>query len=210
MTTQSLAAPSCPPSVLEWIAWYPDGELPADVRGEIEVHAAECAACRDEIASLAGDAAPAASDAPDGERVFARVQRKIAAHPRRLAAPRARRVWLVRPRVAIAASLVVAAISGTAGIVATQQLRGEPSYETATAGHAAPRDGAHLQVVFRDDVSFAEVSHALRTLGATVESGPSAQGVVELHLAHGADANAAAKRLESGDLRVAQFAQAAP
>ena len=209
--TRKLASATCPQTVLDWIAWYPDGDLAPEVRSEIEVHAAECAACRQEIASLAtegAEAAPAAADVPDASDVFARVMQKLEAHPRRLTPPRTRRVWMVRPSIAVAASLLVAVLSGTAGVVAMRQLN--PAYDQATTSEAPHAQGSHLQVVFREDVSFAEVSHALNVLGATVEAGPSASGVVNLHLQDGADAAAAAARLESGDLRVAQFAQLAP
>ncbi len=203
---------SCPQLVLDWIAWYPDGDLPSEVRGEIEVHAAECGTCRQEIASLSGAASSDADDEPGADRVFARTLRKIEAHPRRAAPTPQRRAWVVRPRLAVAAGLAVALISGTAGIVATQQLAHASTYETATAqaSESHPGVGPHLDVVFRGDASFAEISSAIQALGASVESGPSPNGVVHLHLAQGADAVTAAQRLESGDLHVADFAQPAP
>jgi hypothetical protein len=209
--TRMPANATCPQTVLDWIAWYPDGDLAPEVRSEIEVHAAECGACRREIAALtqeAAEAAPPPDDLPDASDVFARVVNKVEAHPRRLMPPRTRRVWMVRPPIAVAASLLVAVISGTVGVVAMRQL--DSAYEQATTSAEPHAAGPHLQVVFREDVSFAEVSHALRTLGATVESGPTDNGVVNLHLAAGADAVSAASRLESGDLRVAEFAQATP
>ena len=203
---------ACPQTVLDWIAWYPDGDLPADVRSEIETHAAECSACRQEIADLSGDSATGQDEAPGAERVFARTQQKIAAHPRRVAPPAQRNLWIVRPRFAVAAGLAVALISGTAGIVATNQLAMPADYETATVGAVGdhPGVGPHLAVVFRPDASFAEISRAVQALGASVESGPTPAGVVQLHLAAGADPVAAARRLETGDLGVAEFAQPAP
>ncbi|HEY8121054.1 MAG TPA: zf-HC2 domain-containing protein [Myxococcota bacterium] len=202
----------CPQVVLDWIAWYPDGDLPADVRSEIEVHAAECAACRDEIVGLSSDVPLEADADPAGESVFERTLAKIAVHPQRSAPPRQRRIWVMRPRFAIAAGLAVAIVSGTGGFVATQQLGNAERYETASLppGAARPSAGPHLAVVFRGDVPFAEISSALQALGATVESGPSPRGVVQLQLARGSDPAAAARRLESGDLDVADFAQPAP
>jgi hypothetical protein len=204
---------SCPPIVLDWIAWYPEGDLPQAVRSAIELHAAECAACRQEIADLSGEGAVDASEASGAERVFARTLQKIGASPRASAkAPPVRRFWMVRPRLAVAAGVAVAFISGTAGVVATRQLRGETLYETATSAAHTPHAplGAHLDVVFRADAPFAEIASAMQAIGASVESGPSPSGVVHLHLAAGADAATAARRLESGDLRVAEFAQPAP
>ncbi len=210
--TRKPVSMACPQLVLDWIAWYPDGELPPDVRSQIEVHAAECSACRQEIANFSDAAASGARDAAAADRVFARAVHKIEAYPRRAAPAPRRRLWLVRPRLAIAAGLAVAVISGTAGIVATQQLAYTSIYETATAAADASHlaIGPHLDVVFRGDASFAEVSSAIHALGANVASGPTPRGVVRLQLAQGADAAVAAQRLESGDLRVADFAQPAP
>jgi hypothetical protein len=203
---------TCPQLVLDWIAWYPDGDLPSDVRSAIEVHAAECSACRQEIAALAATGPDEPADSPAARRTFARTLDKIRTQPSRMAPPPQRR-WVLRPRFAVAAGLAVALISATAGIVATQHLgrAAAASYRPASAG---PTDrqpaGPSLDVVFRADVPFAEVTRALQAIDATVESGPSARGIVHLRLARGADAAAAARRLESGDLRVADFAQPTP
>jgi anti-sigma factor RsiW len=208
--TRRLTSVACPQIVLDWIAWYPDGELADDVRGEIEAHAAECAACRQEIADLSADAVPEIEPlGPDAERVFLRVQEEIERSPRRAAPAPRRRLWTVRPRFAVAAGLAVALVSGSAGVLAAHQLA-QPIYGTATAPAADAPAGAQLSVVFRDDASMAEVSSALLALGANVEHGPSPRGVVQLRLAAGADPRVAAERLESGDLRVAAFAQPIP
>jgi Putative zinc-finger len=203
---------SCPRIVLDWIAWYPEGNLPPDVSSAVELHAAECAACREEIAELSGEGTVAASAAEGAERVFARALEKIEAQPRRASPPARRRIWVMRPRFAIAAGLAVALISGTAGVVATQRLRGEPRYAPAAIadGDVHPAAGPQLDVVFRPDASFAEVSSAMQAIGANVESGPSASGVVHLRLVQGADATVAARRLETGDLHVAEYAQPTP
>ena len=209
MTSKNASA-ACPQIVLDWIAWYPEGDLPSEVRSAIELHAAECAACRQEIAEFSGEGSAEPEAAAGAERVFARTLQKIAAQPRTLAAPPPRRrLWVVRPRFAIAAGLSVALVSATAGVIATQQLRAESLYETATSSERVAMGGT-LDVVFRSDASFAEITTAMQTLGANVENGPSASGVVQLRLPQGADTVAAARRLESGDLRVAEFAQPAP
>jgi hypothetical protein len=204
---------SCPQIVLDWIAWYPEGNLPPDARSAVELHAAECAACREELAHLSGDGAVAAPAAESAERVFARTLSKIEARPRRAAPrPARRRIWVMRPRFAIAVGLAVALVSGTGGFVATQQLRREPVYAPASIADRETDSaaGPHLDVVFRADASFAEVTRAMQAIGANVESGPSPSGVVHLRLALGTDATAAAWRLESGDLHVAEFAQPTP
>jgi len=208
--TRKLASVACPQVVLDWIAWYPDGDLADDVRGEIEAHAAECGACRQEVAALAAEAAASEDPAPGAARVFARVQEKIERSPRRATPARRRRIWIVRPRLAVTAALAVAIVSGAAGMLATQQLVQEPIYATAADPSADAATGAQLSVVFRDDASMAEVQGALLALGANVEHGPSRSGVVQLRLAAGADPRVAAERLETGDLRVAAFAQPTP
>lgn len=211
MTTRRTGT-GCPQLVLDWIAWYPEGELSSSVRGAIEAHAAECSDCRDEIACVSGEAEPAFDATADGSRAFARVLAKVEAAPQRApAARRPRRHWRVRPTSAIAAGLLVAAFSGTGAVVATQQLGvGFPLLATAAAAFR-PSDGdTHLDVVFRPDAPFAEVQFALQEIGASVEAGPTANGVVHLRLASGSDARAAARRLESGDLHIALFAQPTP
>jgi hypothetical protein len=208
--TRKQAGESCPQLVLDWIAWYPEGGLPDEVRSAIERHAAECGACRQEIADLSSDREAEPVPPPEAERVFARALAKIAAKPERRAQPSARGLWRVRPRYAVAAGLAVALVSGTVGVVATQQLRSEPVYTTAAQREERDSSGAHLDVVFRGDASYAEIAKAMRAIGASVAAGPTASGVVQLRLGQGADAAAAARRLESGDLRVAEFAQPAP
>ena len=204
---------NCPQIVLDWIAWYPEDGLPPDVRSAIEWHASECAPCRLEIANLSGESAIGGEAAEGAERVFARALRRISGHRDRAApASTPRRFWMVRPSFAVAAGVVVAVLSGTAGFVATQQLRQEPVYRPAAARVPRGHDvsGSHLDVVFRADAAFGEIADAMHAIGASVESGPTPSGVVHLRLAKGADAAAAAQRLESGDLRVAEFAQPAP
>jgi hypothetical protein len=118
----------------------------------------------------------------------------------------------VRPHFAFAAGLAVAVFAAAIGIVASQQIRGEATYETASLREpaAAAELGAHLAVVFSPEVSYAEIEDAMHAIGATVESGPSPNGVVQLRLARGTNPSQAAKRLESGDLDVAEYAQPAP
>jgi hypothetical protein len=211
MTTRGKTA-ACPQIVLDWIAWYPEGDLPSELRGAIEAHAAECSACHEEIALVAGDAEVPAGELPDASRVLSRVLAKIEVAPRPAAPARERRVWRVRPPAAIAAGLLLAALSSAASIVATQGLGlGGDVFETAASGaRGASRSGAHLDVVFRPEAPFASVQEALTAIGASVEAGPTAGGVVHIRLAEGADVDAAAAQLESGESPIALYAQPAP
>lgn len=211
MTTRDKPGP-CPQIVLDWIAWYPEGDLPDSVRGAIEAHAAECSACRAELATLSGEGDVAVGASPEALRVFTRVLEKVEAAPLRATPPRARRVWSIRPPAAIAAGLALAALSSAAAVVATQEYgRGAGTYETAAIGaQPAATRGTHLDVVFRPEAPFANVQAALYAIGASVEAAPTPSGVVHLRLAEGADAHAAAARLESGEAPVALYAQPAP
>ena len=68
----------CPDDVLAAIPWYPS-ELDANTRGEVESHAAQCAACRDEIAFVHGE--PAVDiDLENRDRVYAKLLERIEEH----------------------------------------------------------------------------------------------------------------------------------
>ena len=70
--TQAREGAPCPEPVLAAIPWYPDGLSDAQ-QGAVEVHAAECGECREEIALVQGSSETASAEVPDPERVFARV-----------------------------------------------------------------------------------------------------------------------------------------
>ncbi len=206
-----VASLRCPQLVLDWIAWYPDGDLPGAVRGAIERHAAECGACRREIASIEGDlGASAALAAPAPERVFARVMERIDQAPRELAAPRApgARAW---PRAALAAGIAVVVLAGAAGLFASRLgwERSNPPYEQATAA-PLPATGPQLDVVFRAEAPLAEIQAALAELHANIVAGPSAAGVFRVALPTDAETEAAATRLEGEGRGVAVYARPAP
>src|SRR5882762_3936369 len=105
--------PNCPEAILASIPWYPDG-LNADECGAVEAHAADCRACRAELAFLRGDEEPTI-ELPDPERFYARVLERIAADDESLSEWRTatvRRVGEVARQVSLAAGIVVAVISG--------------------------------------------------------------------------------------------------
>jgi len=209
----SAARPACPPEVLDWIAWYPEGDLPETVRAAVERHAAECVACRREIDLVRGEATEVESALPDADALFQRVLARLEEEAARSGPPAApgrrppRRAG--SPRAALLAA-------GLAGILASAALGAwvaggldAGAYRTASAPPAvstAPADGPVLQVVFRQDVDFGRVAAALREAEARVVSGPSASGVVQIALPAGADAAAVAGRLRGPD-GVAHFAQ---
>lgn len=215
------AGRACPPDVLDWIAWYPEGDLPDAVRAAVESHAAECVACRIEIDLVRGEAATFEAALPDAdalfERILARLEEEAAtgrAAPRsgRPLAPPRRRTDGARA-AALAAGLAFVVGAAALGAWLGGVLTPPPVYETASApaGAAVPGDAAGpvLDVVFRDDVPFARVAEALRASEARIVAGPGPGGRVRLQLPAGADAAAAARRLRGED-GVALFAEPAP
>ncbi len=203
---------SCPEAILTSIPWYPDGLTPEEC-GAVEAHAADCRACRAELAFVRGDEEPAI-DLPDIERVYERVLDRISSHsneesvaqPRRKSA--AMRVGAAARQASIAAGLFVAVISGMLATGAIWVARVAPTYETAAATDgAADGGGPSLQVVFREDASAELIQTGLRDIGATVISGPTQLGVYRLRLAPGADVSAAISRLREKRHGVAAFAE---
>jgi anti-sigma factor RsiW len=203
--------PTCPEAILAAIPWYPDG-LTADECGAVEAHAADCRACRAELAFLRGDEEPAL-ELPDVERVYARVLERIAHAdedtPSARSSTRAR-VGRAARQASLAAGILVAVLSGTLTTGAIWFVRVAPTYETAavSAGPAAA-PGASLDVVFRGDASAEQIQAQLRDLGASVVSGPSEVGVYRLRLAPGSDVSEAIARLREEGNGVAASAEPA-
>lgn len=67
-------ASACPPEVMALIPWYP--ELDEDDRGLVEVHAAQCPACRYELEVVQGAPVPTAG-LPDRDRIFAKIMARV-------------------------------------------------------------------------------------------------------------------------------------
>lgn len=219
------ASDTCPAEILEWIAWYPDGPLTDTQRGAVESHAAVCAACREEIAVLAGRAEAPVSPA-DPEQLFARVLALVeadgiessplaapeaalpAAPAPRLATPARRRrsVWSGGFRVAAGVTLAVLA-GGLGGWLGREWLRAEPVYALAGETMLAAEGAVALDVVFRSDATAERIQTALRGLGAELVAGPSPLGRYRVELPPGADASAAAALLRAEGTGVASFAE---
>jgi hypothetical protein len=219
---------TCPPEILDWIAWYPDGGLSDAERGAVEAHAAACAPCREEIAVLAGRIeSPVAP--PDPERLFARVlalveSDELRGEPAPVSSPANRMLptslplrpgrrgdWRQRP-AALAAAVALAVLAGGLGWLAsgwwTSGSASAPLYHEASSPNAsAPSRSVELDVVFRSDVEMERIQTALRGLGAEVRSGPSQLGRYRVELPPGADAAAAAALLRAEDGGVASFAE---
>lgn len=224
------ATDRCPPEILEWIAWYPDGGLSDGQRGAVEAHAATCSTCREEIAMLTGRAElPAAADP---ERLFARVLALVeadglagsaapgllAAPERSRAEPAPRRPAPALPRQPVRAGSVARLAAGVTLVLMTGALGGwlgrdllgagaGPVYLPASVTPAGAGEGVALEVVFRSDATAERIQTALRGLGAEVVAGPSPLGRYQVALPAGADAGAAAALLRAEGTGVASFAE---
>src|SRR5688572_19344744 len=195
----------CPEEILASIPWYPDG-LTAEEAGAVEAHAADCRACRAELAFVRGDEEPAI-ELPDAERVYARVLDRISGDEVQ-GESRARRVGRAARQVSMAAGLLVAVISGTLTTGAIWVVREAPTYGTAAADASALSPaGPNLEVVFRAEATVTQIQQALRQAGASVISGPTQLGVYRLRLAPGSDVNAAIATLREEGRGVAIFAE---
>jgi len=221
-----LADTTCPPEILDWLPWYADDGLSESQRGAVEAHAAQCEACRAELAILAGAPAPSI-DLPDAEQVFAKVLARMesaedvhsvpaAGHlvpaPARRTPPRPS----ARPlRTRVASRLVAAAalaLVGTIGWLSHAWVsRGvDGKYHTATGPDstaAIATDGGQLDVVFRPGVSIERINTDLRAIGAVVISGPSEAGRYRVALPAAANPAAAAAMLRAEATGVATFAE---
>jgi len=197
------AGAGCPEEVLALIPWYPDGPLSDRERGLVEAHAAGCAGCREEIASLLGELrGPEGLDVPPAEASLARVRSLIDAEESRRArpAPRLRaleggrgaadtaaapRPAAPRPaaqpvrswgrRLALAAGLVAAA---GLGFLASERLLGperpaDAVYRTATSPGAGRAGGPLLEIVPHDHTTLGELRRVLREVEGELVAGPS-------------------------------------
>ena len=208
----------CPEDVLMAIAWYPDGLDPVQ-RGIVEAHAADCAACREELAFVRGEGG-AQAPREESERVYARVIQRIEAYeakqrPAATAPARPRRAaW--GPAQAAAALLVAACVGALVGIGSSRLVAPDDSVyraagEMPEVSAAAPAQAPlALDVVFRPDATAERIHAALRAIGGEIVSGPTQLGVYRVRLAPTADASAAAQVLRAEGLGVATFAELAP
>jgi len=210
----------CPPEVLALIPWYPDGPLSSAERGAIEAHAATCAACRDEIHAMLGEAeAPAAAEAPPAARVLARIldriEREEAGEQPAQAGPRARPLPVLRPvartprRLSLAAGLALAAGLGALAAFTVSPLLGRSPYQTATSPESLQVAGPMIEMIPREEVSVAELRAALKKIDGEVIGGPvGLLGRYRVRLPAGADPTAAAAALKSEDGGIATYAEA--
>jgi anti-sigma factor RsiW len=206
-----MSAPAaCPADVLDLLPWYPEGALGDAERGRVESHAAQCAACRHELALIDGSAEPGSEGLPDRELLWARTLARISAGESSGAAP-AVRLPRARTQVVPWAAAAAVLLALAAGVWAGTRLGagGDPdSYTPAGVTPQPVGPGAELDVVFRPDASIDAIGSALRELDAAIVAGPSeVSGIYRVRLAAGSDAAEAARGLRAG---VASFAEPLP
>lgn len=182
------------------LPWYVAGTLSDPERAAVADHLRACEACRREEAWLRGVAGavrarPLPLPAPE---LAARTLARIAA--REAGGPWWRRLWAVREARAVVALAVVQAAA-----IAFLLSPKPHQLPFRVLGRPAP---AHLQVVFRPQLTEAELRAVLQRLGATVVDGPGAAGVYRLRLPQGSDPRLVADRLRREG--VAQFAEPEP
>ena len=215
MSTDANSEQSCPAEVLDWIAWYAEPNLSEEVRGAIDAHAAQCPPCRDEIAAMGGASVGAIVEFPDPERVFDRVRERIELRgsepvtlPGARAPRRPRPVWVATRRAAMAASLALLVAAGLAGAGVASLVRSPAGYWTANESNpVVSANVVQLDVVFRPEITFGQIHHALNELGASIVSGPTRGGVMRLHLPANSDPREIAAHLRKDGTGVALFAE---
>jgi hypothetical protein len=205
----------CPDEILAAIPWYP-GDLDENLRGKVESHAAQCAACREELAFVRDETA-IEIDLDHRDRVYAKLVERIEEHEgverkfATLATPAPRRSGLrMSWPLALAASMALMLLSGGLGVASSQWFQTDPAYEVAgESTTVAAVDLPALDVVFRADARAESIHSALRAIGGQIVSGPTQLGVYRVQLAADADLIAAARMLRGEELGVATFAEPA-
>jgi hypothetical protein len=222
MPTRSEEPAGCPTDVLAAIPWYPD-DLTREEREAVDSHASECLDCRRELeARLADPDQEAEWPTPDPDetltRVLARIElgeaeslREWARAPRRTRAVR----WLRESEVhvpgfaqpvSLSRGLSVAASFGAA-VAAASLFFGAGPDGSDSAPTPAPihREAPLIDVVFRGDLSAAEMAGAIEGIRGEIVGGPSPRGRYRIALPSGASPDSAAQALS--DAGVAIYAE---
>jgi anti-sigma factor RsiW len=207
----------CPDEILAAIPWYPE-EIDENLRGEVESHASQCPACRDELSFIRDDKG-IEINVEKRDRVYAKLLERIEEHegvererePRVTPDSRRGDTRLAWP-VALAASLALALVSGGLGVAGSQWLQTAPDaapYQVAGDSTTIVAAGPALDVVFRAEAKAESIHSALRAIGGQIVSGPTQLGLYRVQLAAEADLTAAARMLRGEELGVATFAEPA-
>jgi len=217
----------CPPEVMASIPWYPD-DLSREEREAVESHAAECLDCRRELeARMADPEGEAEWPIPDPARTFTRILARIevgeaetlrewARAPRRTRAVRwlrEREVHVPGIATPVSAARGLSAVASFGAVVALAALflgvgpdGSEPP--PAPAPLAAQQTPPRIDVVFRGDLTSAEMAGALEGIHGEIVGGPTPRGRYRIALPRSASPEAAAQALS--DAGVVVYAEPAP
>jgi hypothetical protein len=202
---------------LELLPWFASDSLDADERDAVQLHVDECRKCASELVELrlvhsavAQDGAeePAYNpkivsvvlqriDALEADQQASPPKSKVTSLMSRL---NARLQWSATPqsaRFALAAQLVM--VVGLAAVLLLRSPAVPIEYGTLS-GPASTDTGARFSVVFRDDISVAQLNQTLAQLQLRIVGGPSALGVYTLATAASADRASVRQQLESSGL----------
>ena len=163
----------------ELLAWYVTGKLEPDEHTRVGAHLAGCGACQRDLAFQRKLEAGIAAMPVDVEQGWSRL-RELAEAEEAEALPVTRRPRFGREQAGylgwgIAASLAVALGATLMPTAATQLARNDGpdgAYHALGAAPAAAR--GNMIVIFRPDVTEAEMRDALRAAGARLVDGPTA------------------------------------
>ena len=210
---------TCPPEVLAAIPWYPD-DLSREEREAVDSHASECLDCRRELeARLVDPEQEAEWPTPEPRATFTRVMahvelgeaeslREWARAPRRTRAVRWLRESEVRvpgfaQPVSVSRGLSVAASFGAAVAAASLFFGAGPNGSdpspTPTAVH---REAPRIDVVFRGDLTLAEMAGAIEGIHGDIVAGPTPRGLYRIALPLGTNPDTAAQALSDAGVAV--------
>ncbi len=164
----------CPADVLEWIAWYREPELSREIRSRIDRHAAECLACRSELdwildESAFGDGEPMTT--PDVDASLEQVMQRVREH---VPGPgKVRRGPWAAARPAFAAAATLALLLGAAWFAGNPA---DHAQVLRTASGAVPVEtaGPAVEVIFRDDATWAQIRGLVEQVEGVLARGPGA------------------------------------
>jgi len=186
MTPPAPEMPDVHPTVLR-LPEYLSGQLSAAEREEVEKHIQSCAACQEELDSMAGlreafretvGAAPGPSARVRAE-VFRRLDERLAPRPRLADRFAEAFQWLLQPKWAPALAVLI--IAGQLGALAWLAVR--PGEAPQIQSRGLPTAATRLSIVFKPAAPLSDVAEALRALGAHIVDGPAADGAYVIEIA---------------------------
>ena len=163
------------------LPWYATGRLDADDRARVEAHLTECPQCQADLATekrlCAAVAALPAGDVPSADAGWEALSAQLKPRRPTLAARIAdiRAQWQVSAgwlRLAAVAQLVLICGAVGWGLHRPTQSPVQPQYHTLSSGPVAVQGNAVL--VFRPDITEAQMRATLRDAHARLVDGPTA------------------------------------